>query len=620
MIQVKNLTKSFGSDTLFNDASFTINKREKVGLIGRNGYGKTTLFGIILGNIEPEEGTIEVPSDYRIGYVQQHISFSQDTVLQEACLGLAPEEKDDHWKVKKVLSGIGFSEDQWACPPVSLSGGYKIRLHLAKVLVSNADLLLLDEPNNYLDIIAIRWLIGFLKSWPGELLLITHDRYFMDSIITHTICIHRKMFRKMAGTTEKMYSQIFQEEDIYERTRLNDEKQQKKTELFIRRFRAKARLAGMVQSRIKTLEKKEKKEKLEKIETLDFSFHAAPFHGQHMMSAHDISFSYEGGLPYLIDALSFSIKKKDRICVIGKNGKGKSTLLKILAGILSVKQGTIKQHPQLSVGYYHQTDMLSLHDDNTIVDEIKSADPGCLVQRIRAICGTLMFSGDHALKKIRVLSGGEKSRVLLGKILVKPCHLLLLDEPTNHLDLESCEALADAVDEFDGAVVMVTHNEMYLHSLATSLIVFDNNTVRFFPGSYQEFLNHIGWQDERDQEKYREGKMSGSRLRTFSEKKAFKQKKAELINQRSQALKPLKSRIEKLEQAIQALETEKHHVLHQMIHASTEKNPLRIKELAQQNSALADDIEQQYEELYAVTETYEQLAQEYEQKLAELLE
>jgi len=244
MIKIAELSKSYGPQVLLDKVSFNINEGDRVGLVGRNGSGKTTLFRILLGNEEPDNGEVAIPKDYTIGYLEQHLQFTQPTVLEEACLGLPPDKEYDHWRVEKVLFGLGFTEEDMHRPPGEFSGGYQIRLNLTKTLVGEPDLLLLDEPTNYLDIVSIRWLEKFLRAWQREFVLITHDRQFMDAVTSHTLAIHRCKVRKIEGKTAKLFNQIMQEEEIYEKTRRHEEKKQKETEIFIRRFRAKARLAG----------------------------------------------------------------------------------------------------------------------------------------------------------------------------------------------------------------------------------------------------------------------------------------------------------------------------------------------------------------------------------------
>jgi ATP-binding cassette subfamily F protein 3 len=614
MIKVTELSKSYGAQVLFKDLSFTINTGERIGLVGRNGYGKTTLFKLLLGQIEPDSGEITIPNNYRIGHLEQHIHFTQETVLQESCLGLRSEERDASWKAEKILAGLGFAKEDMQRHPSTFSGGYQLRLNLAKTLLAEPDLLLLDEPNNYLDIVTIRWLENFLRAWKGELMVITHDRQFMDSVTTHTMILHRQRARKIEGSTEKMYEQIAQEEEIYEKTRQNDDKKRRQTEIFIRRFRAKARLGGLVQSRIKCLEKQEKRDKLEQLETLEFSFTGAPFTAAQMSNIYNLVFSYDGKEPYLINRLSLDIKRRERICIIGRNGKGKSTLLKLIAGELKATSGNIKTYPELKTGYFCQTNAARLNDLKTIFEEIADADPDINGQRVRDICGAIMFGGDRALKKIEVLSGGERSRVLLGKLLATPCHLLLLDEPTNHLDLESCDALIDAIDTFDGSVIMVTHNEMYLHRIAERLVIFDNDSVRVFDGSYQDFLDRVGWTNE-NEEQTAVAERPVSRTGTLPDKKAQKRAKAELLQERARVLKPLEQEMVRLEAAITSAEAALHASTEQLVVASSKGDAAAIATLAKQCHDLRPHIEELYESLDKVTGAWEATSAEYRQRI-----
>jgi len=479
MIQVNNLDKGYGRQVIFDKAGFTLNPGERVGLVGRNGHGKTTLFKMILGQEHPDSGCISIPNGYRIGHLSQHISFSEDTVLKEACLSLRDSEDgiDETYKAEIILMGLGFTLEDFGLNPLDLSGGYQVRLNLAKVLVSDPNLLLLDEPTNYLDIISLRWLTQFLRNWKKELIIITHDRDFMDGVTTHTMAIHRCKMRKEAGPTDKVYQQLLLEEEIHEKTRMNDDKKRRETEEFINRFRAKASKARAVQSRVKALQKKERLEKLTEIKDLDFAFRSASFTGKMLMEVRDISFSFDDDGPPLIGGLTFSVGKKDRIAIIGKNGKGKTTLLNLLAKELKTKTGEVSHHDQLQTAYFGQTNINRLNLHKTIEEEIIDVHPEGSRGAARKICGIMMFPGDNALKKISVLSGGERSRVLLGKLLVSPSNMLLLDEPTNHLDMESNDSLVEALADFNGSVIIVTHSEMMLHALATRLIVFDDGKV-----------------------------------------------------------------------------------------------------------------------------------------------
>ena len=611
MIKVIDLSKSYGKQTLFENISFNINKKERMGLVGRNGQGKTTLFRLLLRQEEIDSGTISIPKTYIIAHLDQHIYFTEDTVLSEGCLGLPSDQKYDHWRVEETLMGLGFSEDEFHRPPSELSGGYQVRLNLAKILVSDPDLLLLDEPTNYLDVVSIRWFTKFLRTWQKEMILITHDRSFMDSVTTHTMVIHRQKIKKISGNTEKLYNQIAQEEEVYEKTRLNDEKKRKEVEVFIRRFRAKARLAGMVQSRIKALNKKEKRDKLERIPPLELSFNAAPFTARYMISADNVSFSYNNPPPYLIDDFSLAIKKDDRIGVIGKNGKGKSTLLKILAQILNPLKGEIKKHPNLKIVYFGQTNKIELHPQKTVYEEIMASDPKCTLQKARSISGSLMFEGDDSLKKISVLSGGEKSRVLLGKILTSPSHLLLLDEPTNHLDMESCDSLMSAMDSFGGAAVLVTHNEMYLRTLVNRLIVFDRNKISVYEGTYQDFLDNIGWEDDETPKEREKRKNNLSR-------KEVRQLKANILKEKTSVLTPFKNEIKKTEKRIENLEKEVNSNNKKLIEGSEQGDGSTISDLSKKNHQLGSELEELYENLDKLTCSHEGKSKAFEEKLEEL--
>jgi ATP-binding cassette subfamily F protein 3 len=617
MIQIGNLTKAYGRQVIFDEVSFTVNPRERIGLVGRNGHGKTTLFRMITGQEHPDSGTITIPNNYIVGYLSQHLSFSSDTVLKEGSLSLKNDEdgKDESYRVKAVLQGLGFTEEDFAHHPMDLSGGFQVRLTLAKVLLGEPDLLLLDEPTNYLDILSIRWLREFLRNWKHELIMITHDRDFMDSVTTHTLGIHRCKVRKIPGSTEKLYSQLLMEEEMYNRTRMNDEKKRADIEKFINRFRAQATKASAVQSKIKALGKRERLEQLNDAKTLDFSFPYESFEGKWLMTAHNLSFSYSDNGKPLIDGLSFSVGRNDRIGIVGKNGKGKTTLINLLAGELQAQAGEIVHNQKTKAAYFGQTNIERLDPGKTVEEEILDVHPDYNRRVARTICGIMMFEGDDALKKINVLSGGEKSRVLLGKLLVSPSNFLLLDEPTNHLDMESVDSLIEALDAYEGAVIIVTHSEMILKSLVNRLIVFDDGKVTIFEGSYEDFLLRVGWKSEEPvnghQTDYGERNRGGDR-------KEVRRIKAELVNERSKALGGLQRRIQEVEEAIIKLEHGVERDTSELLRASEKNEWQSISSLSKAIHDAKQEIERLFGELEELTGEHSDRSREFEERLAGL--
>lgn len=592
VIQVDNLSVAYGN-FLFNDATFSLQRGEKCGLLGRNGSGKSTLFGFLIGGKAPDSGSISIRKGYRIGALSQHLSFTENSIVNEAAKGLPDSEKDNLYKVEAILSGLGFSENDMQRSPAEFSGGYQLRLHLTKLLVADPDCLLLDEPTNYLDIVSIRWLTKFLQNWQGEMILISHDREFMDSVTTHTMGIYRQKVRKCKGGTESFFESILQEEEVHEKTRQNTEKKKAHLQSFIDRFGAKATKAVQARSREKMISRMPVLEKLKAIHSLDFEFAMAPFGAKRMLEAKDLYFNYSENTPQLLENFSLTIEKGDRIAIIGKNGRGKSTLLKVLSQELKPVSGAIKIADNVSVGYFGQTNIDRLHPEHTIAEEIQAANPQLNTTDVKGICGVMMFSGDQSEKKTNILSGGEKSRVLLGKILASPCNMLLLDEPTHHLDMESIEALVDALDAFKGAVVFVTHSELILRQLELNKIVICHNGYQeVFMGGYDRFLEDKGWGDAPlDTAK---GKKKGFSL------KEEKQKRAEQVVLRSKILKPLDAEIAKKEKEIAALEILQDRDQHTLVELSMKRDSKGIQELSKTIASQKAAIDQLYEDLEVV--------------------
>lgn len=576
MIQVCHLHKSFSSVSLLNDLSFNMSKGEKLGLVGKNGSGKSTLFNILLNKVDYDSGTISIPKHYTIASLEQHIQFSKNTVLDECMQVLEEEERYNYYKAEKLLFGLGFEDADMQKPPSSFSGGYQIRINLVKALLKNPNLLLLDEPTNYLDIVSLRWLKFFLKNFKGELIIITHDRDFMDSIATHIMGIKRTGIKKIKGQTSKYYQQVEEEDLIYEQTRINQEKKRKEIETFVSRFKAKASKAVQAQSRIKQLDKMDSFGKLmvEKNMGLKFSYQDCP--AKVLLEAKDLSFSYSKKKDNLFSNLSFIVKPNDRIAIIGKNGKGKSTLLNLVAGELQSETGSLNAHSAVKKGHFGQTNISRLSLSSSIIEEITSSNTELTITQVRQICGSMMFEGELADKKIKVLSGGERSRVLLGKILAHPSNLLLLDEPTNHLDMESVEILSHELAVYKGAVVLVTHSEALLHRLANKIIVFQNKEVKFFDGTYQEFLDKVGWEEELGKAMSKQLKQDNSLVeKSFNKQNISSDSREDVVKEKNHNLRPIKKQLDSLEQKI--TEQEK----------SIEKKNLQLVEVSSLNASLS---------------------------------
>lgn len=612
MIQVNNLSKGFAGQELFEGISFNVGAGERLGVVGRNGCGKSTLFRMILGQLEADSGEVAIPKNYRLGHLEQHIHFSCGSVLEEACLGLSEEEKFNHYKVEKILFGLGFSQEDMDRDPKLFSGGQQIRINLAKTLVADPHLLLLDEPTNYLDLPAIRWLVQFLKSFPGEILLITHDRGFMDQVTTHTLGMYRGKVKKVKGSTEKLYAQIAEEDEIHQKTIVNQQKKRKEMEDFVTRFKAKANKAAQAQSRVKMLEKMEILEEIGAEQSLHLSFLYHEFTAKQVGHVQNVSFNYPGK-ESLFSNFSIDISKDDRIAIIGKNGKGKSTLLNIIAGELRPTEGSIKLHSNSKIGHFGQTNIDRLYGENNIIQEVESVNSSLGNSSVRAICGSMLFSGTLAEKKVKVLSGGERARVMLGKILARPVNLLLLDEPTNHLDMQSIEVLSMQLESFGGAVMFVTHSELLLRQVATKLIVFRRNGVEIFDGSYDEFLENIGW-DEEEKAQSKEDSSSRSSL-SYKEKKLMR---TNLIQERNKVLKPLKSKLQNCEKKIHDSEERLELLQAKLIELASAQAGKEISEIGQEIGSLEKIVEAEFVLYEQLGTQIEDIETDYNLRLEEL--
>ncbi len=608
MIKVNGISKSFADKQILKNVDFSYSYGDKIGLVGRNGSGKSTFFKVLLGEESYDDGEIHISKNYKVGALRQHISFSEKTVIDECALSLSEDEKYNHYKLEKLLFGLGFSKEDMQKDPYSFSGGYQIRINLVKLLATNPNLLLLDEPTNYLDIVSMRWLGSFLKNFDGEVVLITHDSEFMDKVCNKVMGIKRKELHIVSGDTSKFYKKMEDEDVLHEKRRINQQKKVEELEDFIARNRARASTAALAQGKIKELEKMDILEALESDHSLSFSFNYKDTHTKVFGEAKNISFAYDNS-DDLFNNLSFTIKKGKCLAIIGKNGKGKSTLL----NYLYKKSTGVSYHDSIKIAYFGQTNIETLDPKNSVIDEIQSSDKTLAHSRVRSICGNMMFSADDAKKSIGVLSGGEKSRVTLGKIIATPANLLFLDEPTNHLDMYSIEALQDAIKKFDGSVVLVSHSEKMLHALADELVVFQDGNASHYDCNYEEFLSKHGFSEEENTDEEPIVKKQS----TLSNKE-IQVKKKELKEYNKKTILPLKRDLEKLENEIISLEDLVEKKNEELVELATNLNTSELQKVSKEVDTLNTKIEFLYDKMEIDSEKLDILIQEYEEKLEKL--
>ncbi|NCN40955.1 ABC-F family ATP-binding cassette domain-containing protein [bacterium] len=534
MIHLSGITKHFGSKLLFKDGSFQINPGEKIGLVGQNGSGKTTLFRILTGSESVEEGTVNKPDRLKIGYFSQNLEeMSGKTVLQEVKSAserigelqkeiskieaqlAEPMDEDQMMAVlekygelqaefeasggyaleaqaEEILTGLGFAPEDQSRPVESFSGGWKMRIALAKILLINPDLLLMDEPTNHLDIESIMWLEGWLKNFKGSLLMTSHDREFMNKVVHQIVEVFAQGIHTYGGN----YDFYLSEREIRSKQLIASAKRQEemlaKEKEFIARFAARASHAAQVQSRVKKIDKIDIIEIPKEERAVQFQWQEVPRGGDEVLVVENLTkiWKTETGreIPVFKEATA-RVKRLDRVAVVGVNGAGKSTFMKIAVGHTEPTSGTCRVGPSIEVGYFSQNSLDTLNPELTILEELQSHIPTANLGVIRNLLGSLLFSGDDVDKKIKVLSGGEKSRVVLAKILSKPINFLVLDEPTNHLDISSREMLMEALKSFEGTIMMVSHDRYFLRALTNRVFTLDRNSLTTYDGTYDEFLD-----------------------------------------------------------------------------------------------------------------------------------
>ena len=628
MISINNLTLSFGGFTLLKDINFHISENDRIGLVGKNGAGKSTLLKLILGINTPSSGSIMVPQGLTIGYLPQQMEHAKDkSVIDEALTAFSElfemhdkrdslaeelanredyqskeyhnlivqmnelndrifilEEEPVKSKAERVLKGLGFKENELERSTATFSQGWNMRIELAKVLLKNSDVLLLDEPTNHLDIESIEWFEDYLKNFRGSIVLISHDRKFLDNITKRTveIMLGKVYDYKVPYTRYKELRQERMQQQLaaYE----NQQKLIEKTEDFIERFRYKATKSNQVQSRIKQLDKLDIIEvDMEDKAALNIKFPPSPRSGQIVFECKDAVIGY--GKKVVIDNVNISIERGEKIAFVGRNGEGKSTLMKIITKELSTISGYASLGYNVDMGYFAQNQEDVLDKNDTVFDTLDKIAVGDVRTKLRDILGAFLFKGEEVDKKIAVLSGGERARLAMAKLMLKPHNLLALDEPTNHMDLLSKDLLKQALQAYDGTIVIVSHDRDFLDGLVNKVYEFKDGKVKEHLGGINEFLERKKIENLSEVErKNNQNKLANANLETSPNVK-----KSEIdfatMKELEKEKRKLKNKIDSLEKKIESLENEMKTIENKLNevsdHLEIEKLSIKYKELNQ---------------------------------------
>ena len=588
MIFVEKLNKQFGSKIIFRDVSFHLRPNEKVGLVGENGTGKTTLFKVIIGREPLDSGQVTLRKGLRYGLLEQDQEGGGESALERVVLGdphflqvktelekLEADEKfedrygelqheferlggyDRDARSKIILQGLGFKPGQWDKPLDQLSGGWRMRVELSRILLQRPDVLLLDEPSNHLDLQSVVWLESFLKSYEGSVLLISHDRKFLNTLATRIFELDRSTLTIYSGNYDD-YERLKEDKQTQlESQAANQNRRIAEVERFIERFRAKNTKATQVQSRIKMLDKIERVQTSESSKAIHFRFPQPVRTGKNVLELENVTKSY--GALKVYDNFSVTLERGCKVALAGKNGAGKSTLLKMLAGVLLPDSGEVKEGVKVSRSYFAQHQGETLNFKHTVLESLQESAPGLLRTQQRNILGAFLFSGDDVEKKVSVLSGGEKSRLALARMLCgnaasdtnAPPSCILLDEPTNHLDMRSREHLAAVLSDYEGSLVIISHDRFFLDGFVNCVWEVADGHAREYNGNYSEYERAKLKEEPIEQE----AKASERSVGTSIEKER-KRQEAEERNLRYKQLKPLEKRLVEVESRLEILMAE----------------------------------------------------------------
>jgi ATP-binding cassette subfamily F protein 3 len=659
MLSVNNISKSYNTRYLFSDISFTISVKDRIAVIGQNGTGKTTLFEIISGNISPDSGSVSVRRGTSIGYLRQDIKTTSRHRLLDEVVSSSAEiidlshkirllqeelaaEKDEEniasllqdlgelqsefestggyhaeHEAKVILSGLGFTESDFPRPISEFSGGWHTRVELAKLLFLNPDLLILDEPTNHLDLETIRWFENYLKGYRGAVLVTSHDRAFLNNVVKKVIAIERDEVIFFNGGYDDYVMSRQKDLEIRQAMAKRQELKLKKEMHFIERFRAKNTKATQVQSRIKRLEKMERVIVPRSTRKISFSFPEPRRSGHTVITLKGISKSYDSKAVYR--DLNLTLNRGDKAALVGPNGAGKTTLLRILAGVLPFENGTRNLGHNVTVSYFAQYYIELLNPANTVIEEIRRVASDEPEQKLRGLLGAFLFSGEDVYKKVAVLSGGEKTRVALARMLARPANFLLLDEPTNHLDIPSREILTDALQAYAGTICLITHDRTLIREVANKIIGIIDGNIQVFPGSYDDYL-YI--KEQHIEDTLRSAPTASSGIRSGNQvKNRQRQRKAleaNLRNKYSREITPIKIHITTIENEISGLNQRLRDVEALLTDPDHYRDGHKVIVTNQEYRALRDKIDSLTNEWESLTIEAEKLIQEFERELRNL--
>jgi len=630
MLQVRNLHYSIGNRDLLDSVDWNLQPGKRFALIGPNGAGKTTLLRILTNEIEPQAGTIAKPRNYTIGYLpQEEIVVGQGTVMESTLAGI-PEIRELEHKIhelhaalqkrpkddgllqrlgtleqrfqvlggytlegaaKKILSGLGFEEDQFQTDFAELSGGWCMRVYMARLLLQNPDLLLLDEPTNHLDIPSMEWLEQYLLNYKGSIVIVSHDRFFIDRLAHEIYELDHGELTRYRGNYHFFEEQKKEKIRILEKRRDEQMTERERISRFINKYRSDKRRAAQVQSRIKMLEKMEEIELPPSPRRLDFRLRVDNPSYKDVLTVENMSFRYRRN--WVLKDLNLRVSRGDKIALVGVNGAGKTTLTLLIAGELKPQKGTLRLGKQAQVGFYGQEQLQVLHPDNTVFDEVASTAAEGLISEIRRVLGIFQFGNDEIDKKIKVLSGGEKARVSLAKILLSPVNFLIMDEPTTHLDITAREALEDALADYDGTLLLISHDRYFLDKLASRVIELKDGRLDEYSGNYSYYL----W--KRDQEPDTPEKKIEEALQqecgTSSRKtKEQKRQEAEARQEVSRKRNRLQKIIDRIERDIGESETRLREIEMKLANPKTYQDGIDIAGLNQDYAGCKRQVEELY--------------------------